>query len=51
MGHHETLMEKYIYSTICSCVLADVAITVWRLEADKSGAAVEVGLKPNWLEP
>lgn len=36
-------MEKYVYSIICSWALADVAVTAWLLEADKSADAVEVG--------
>lgn len=52
MGHHKTMMEKYIYSTICSWVQPDVAITVWLLKADKSAIAEKwnwtlIGPNPN----
>lgn len=38
-GHHMITAEKYIYSH--SWVLADVAITVWLLDPDKSAILVE----------
>lgn len=38
-GHHMIMTGKYIYSH--SWVLADVAITVWLLEPDKSAILVE----------
>lgn len=43
-GRHMTLMEKYIYTIFCSWILADAAIAVWLLVADKSAIVVEVGL-------
>lgn len=44
-------MEKRTRSISSSWLLADVAITRWLLEADKSAPTLEVGSKPNWLSP